>query len=141
MTDATDTVLPIVDYFVLDAEQPHLQAHVCDACHARYLERRNGCGRCGGQSFSLRPVPTAGTLKAYTVVWRGEPGVTVPFVSCLVDLGDGLIVKSNLTGIDPTSTDSSMLGRPVDLVTRDLGTDTNGTAARTFTFELREVNR
>jgi uncharacterized OB-fold protein len=139
MTTATSTVMPIVDYFVPDADSPHLVAHVCDGCGARYLERRNGCGRCSGRTFSRRPVAPSATVKAYTVVWRGEPGVEVPFVSCLADFGDGLVVKSNLVGIDPGSVDPSMLGRPIELVARDLGSDANGTVARTFVFQLREV--
>jgi uncharacterized OB-fold protein len=140
MTSAGPTVLPIVDYFAPDAESPHLLAFVCDGCSARYLERRNGCGRCGGRGFSRHSVPTTGTVTAYTVVWRSEPGVNVPFVSCLVHLGEGLVVKSNLVGIDPDAVDVTVLGRTVELVVRDLGTDSNGTLALAFAFQLHEVS-
>jgi uncharacterized protein len=138
MTSAGPAVLPIVDYFAADAESPHLLALVCDGCGARYLERRNGCGRCGGRAFSRRPVPTTGTVSAYTVVWRSEPGVEVPFVSCLVDLGKGLVVKSNLVGIDPGAVDVTILGRQVELLAQELGTDSNGMLAITFAFRLCE---
>jgi uncharacterized protein len=139
MTNVVPIVLPVVDYFVPDAESPHLLALVCDGCGARYLERRNGCGRCGGRTFSRCSVPKTGTVKAYTVVWRSEPGVSVPFVSCLVDVGEGLVVKSNLVGIEPDAVDVSVLGRSVELTTRDLGTDSNGTLALAFAFRLLEV--
>jgi uncharacterized protein len=138
MMSAGPAVLPIVEYFAADAESPHLLALVCDGCGARYLERRNGCGSCGSRSFSRRSVPTTGTVNAYTVVWRSELGVDVPFVSCLVDLDEGLVVKSNLVGIDPGAVDVTVLGRQVELVTRDLETDSNGTLAVTFAFRLCE---
>ena len=128
-------VVPVVDYFVPDP-RPHLLAWVCDGCGARYLERRNGCGRCAGISFTRGPVSGSGTVKTYTVVWRSAPTVATPFVSCVVDLGDGLVVKSNLVGIDPASVDPRVLGQPVELVSSDLGTDVDGTVARTFAFRL-----
>ena len=130
------TIVPVVDYFVPDDDAPHLLARVCDGCGAEYLERRNGCGRCGGREFSRRPAPRSGTVMAYTVVWRGEPSVEVPFVSCLVDLGDGLVVKSNLVGVDPSTVDTSVLGQPVELVSRDLPNDARGTQARSFAFTV-----
>jgi uncharacterized protein len=131
------TIVPVVDYLVPDEATPHLLARVCDSCGAQYLERRNGCGRCGGRQFSRRPAPRAGTVMNYTVVWRSHPGVEVPFVSCLVDLGDGLVVKSNLVGVDPTTVDRTVLGRPVQLVTSDLPIDAKGTRARSFAFEVQ----
>jgi uncharacterized OB-fold protein len=141
MLSAGTTVLPIVEYFAPYPENPHLLAFVCDKCSARYLERRNGCGRCGGQGFSRHTVPTTGTVDAYTVVWRSEPGIEVPFVSCLVDVGEGLIVKSNLIGIDPDAVDVTVLGRPVELVVRDIGADASGTHALAFAFELRVASQ
>jgi uncharacterized protein len=135
-TTAGQAVVPIVNYFVPEADSPHLLAWVCDSCGARYLERRNGCGRCAGTAFSRRPVSGAGTVKTYTVVWRNAPTIATPFVSCVVDLGHGLVVKSNLVGIDPASVDPRVLGEPVELVASDLGTDVDSTVARTFAFKL-----
>ena len=144
MTGVTDSdstasgqaVVPVVNYFVPAGQSPHLLAWVCDSCGARYLERRNGCGRCAGRAFTRQPVPGSGTVKTYTVVWRNAPTVATPFVSCCVDLGEGLVVKSNLVGIDPAAVDPGVLGQPVELVTSDLGTDAAGTVARTFEFTL-----
>jgi uncharacterized OB-fold protein len=129
-------VAPVVRYFVADGEPPHLLAEVCDGCGARYLERRNGCGRCGATSFTRQPVAGSGTVSAYTVVWRDAPGIETPFVSCIVDVGDGLAVKSNLVGIDPAAVDAGVLGAPVDLIVTELGVDADGTMARSFAFAL-----
>jgi uncharacterized OB-fold protein len=135
-TTAGRSVVPVVNYFVPEPESPHLLAWVCDNCGARYLERRNGCGRCAGTAFTRQPVSDTGTIKTYTVVWRNAPTVATPFVSCLVDLGEGLLVKSNLVGIDPAAVDPRVLGQSVELVASDLGTDADGTVARTFAFKL-----
>jgi uncharacterized protein len=129
-------MVPVVNYFVPEGKSPHLLAWVCDACGARYLERRNGCGRCAGRAFTRQQVSGSGTVKTYTVVWRNAPSVATPFVSCVVDLGDGLVVKSNLVGIDPAAVDPGVLGKPVELVASNLGTDADGTVARTFAFTL-----
>jgi uncharacterized OB-fold protein len=136
MTKSEPAVVPVVNYFVPETTSPHLVAWVCDGCGARYLERRNGCGRCTGTAFTRQPVSGSGTVKTYTVVWRNAPTVATPFVSCVVDLGDGLVVKSNLIGIDPAAVDPSVLGALVELVGSDLGADTDGTVARTFAFKL-----
>jgi uncharacterized OB-fold protein len=129
-------IVPVVDYLVPGDESPHLLAHVCDRCGAQYLARRNGCGQCAGTTFSRRSVEGRGTVKAFTVVWRDAPGIQTPFVSCLVDVGGGLVVKSNLIGIDPAKVDSRILGRPVELVTSRLDADSAGTVAIAFGFLL-----
>jgi uncharacterized OB-fold protein len=136
MSTACRTLVAVVDYFVPDPERPYLLTRVCERCGARYLERRNGCGRCGGTNFSRQPVVGFGTVKAYTVVWRDSPGIETPFISCLVDLGDGLVVKSNLVGVDAASIDGSVLGQPVKLIAYNLPPDSTGTVACAFAFEL-----
>lgn len=128
-------IVPVVDYLVPD-ESPHLLAFVCDRCGAHYLARRNGCGHCAGTTFSRKSVEGRGTVKAFTVVWRNAPGIQTPFVSCLVDVGGGLIVKSNLIGIDPAEVDFRILGRPVELVTSRLDADSGGTVGIAFGFLL-----
>ena len=42
--------VPLVDYLVLGGS-PHLRAHECTACGARYFDRRNGCASCFGTEF------------------------------------------------------------------------------------------
>ena len=66
-----------------------------------------------------------------------RPRIETPFVSCIVDVGDGLRVKGNLVGIDPAAVDAEVLGRPVDLIVTDLGADSAGTVGRSFAFALR----
>src|SRR5437868_6718665 len=51
--------IPLVDYLVLEPE-PHLVAHECTACGARYFDRRNACAGCFGTDFRDADVATTG---------------------------------------------------------------------------------
>ena len=42
--------IPLVDYLVL-GDPPHLVAHECTTCGARYFGRRNACASCFGTEF------------------------------------------------------------------------------------------
>ena len=68
--------VPLVDYLVLDGE-PHLVAHECTACGARYFDRRNACASCFGTDFRKADVPTEAGVSLQTVsrVINKEPNV------------------------------------------------------------------
>ena len=42
--------IPLVDYLVL-GDNPHLVAHECTGCGARFFDRRNACASCGNTEF------------------------------------------------------------------------------------------
>jgi uncharacterized OB-fold protein len=125
--------VPVVDYLVLDGEAPHLVGTRCTGCGATYLGRRNGCGGCGGVDVASVDLPNAGVLESFTVVVRGAPERTGPFVSVLVRLADGTYVKANLLGVtpDPAAVD---LDGPVVLQTYVAGVDEDGTEAVAFGY-------
>ena len=126
--------IPVVGYLRLDGDGPRLVAQRCLACGALYLERRNGCGRCGTTEFDDHPLATTGTLRSYTIVHRSGPNVAVPYVSVVVDLDGGGCVMGNLTGVRP---DPAQLtpGLRLRLTTAGAGTDEDGTEAVAFLFE------
>ncbi len=124
--------VPIVDYLVLE-EPPHLVAHQCTACGALYFDRRNACASCGGRAFGTRRLGDTGVVRAFTIVHRAAPGVPAPFVSAVIDLDGGGIVKANVVDTDPTP-ERVELGMPVRLTTFVAGTDDNGTEAVAFGF-------
>lgn len=124
--------VPLVDYLVLD-DAPHLRAHECTSCGARFFDRRNACASCGGTSFTTADLPTEGEVRAFTIVTFAAPGVPVPFVSAVVDLG-GTSARGNIINIEPTP-DNVSLGMKVRLATYSLGADDNGTEAIGFGFE------
>ena len=66
--------VPLVDYLVLDGE-PHLVAHECTSCGARYFDRRNACAACFGTDFRTVDVATGGTVETFTIVAMAAPGI------------------------------------------------------------------
>jgi uncharacterized OB-fold protein len=71
----------------------------------------------------MAPIELANTGKLYnyTIVYRSLPGVTVPFVSAIVDLDGGGTVKGNLLDVEPTP-ERLAFGMAVQMVFR--GADT-----------------
>ena len=124
--------IPFVDYLVL-GDDPHLVAHTCTACGARFFDRRNACASCGATDFVDQPVSTTGEVRAFTIVSFAAPGIPVPYVAAVVDC-DGTSVKANLINVTPDP-EHVTLGMKVHLATEVIGTDDNGTEAVGFGFE------
>ena len=124
--------IPLVDYLVL-SDNPHLVAHECTSCGARYFDRRNACAGCSGTDFSTVALATEGEVRAYTIVTFAAPGVPVPFVAAVVDC-EGTSVRGNLINVAPDP-EHVALGMKVRLATYSLGEDKAGTEAIGFGFE------
>jgi uncharacterized protein len=125
--------VPYVGYLSLD-DEPHLVASECTSCGALFLDRRNACARCGARDFGTRRLANNGVLRAFTIVHRASPDVTVPYVSGIVDLDGGGVVKANIVGITPAPASLS-LGMKVTLTTFGIGTDSDGTEAVAFGYQ------
>jgi len=125
--------IPLVDYLVLDAGEPHLVARECTTCGARFFDRRNACAACGKTEFHRVDIPTEGEVQAFTIVSFAAPGVPVPYVAALVDC-EGTSVRANLINVEPDP-EHVMLGMRVRLATQPIGADSNGTEAIGFGFE------
>ncbi len=124
--------VPIVNYLAL-GDDPHLVAHECTSCGARFFDRRNACASCSGRDFRDVELSRQGELRAFTIVAFAAPGVPVPFVAGVVDC-DGTSVRGNVINIEPDP-EHVKLGMKVKLATYSLGTDDNGTEAIGFGFE------
>src|SRR3954447_16237596 len=116
--------IPLVDYLVLQPE-PHLVAHQCTGCGARYFDRRNACAGCFGTDFETASIGTTGEVRAFTIVSLAAPGIPVPFVAALVDC-DGTSVRGNIVNTEPDAEHVS-LGMKVQLTTFPIGADGAGT--------------
>jgi uncharacterized OB-fold protein len=130
------TAVPIVDYLAL-GDEPHLVAHECTSCGARFFDRRNNCAACFAADFKQVDVASTGELKAFTIVTFAAPGVPVPFVAGVIDC-DGTSVRGNVINTDPDPEHVS-LGMKVRLATYVVGTDDDGTEAIGFGFEPLEA--
>jgi uncharacterized protein len=124
--------IPMVDYLVL-GDTPHLQAHECTNCGARYFDRRNACASCFGNDFEEYAVPTEGEVKAFTIVAHAAPGIPTPFVAALIDCG-GTSVRANVINTEPDP-EHVQMGMKVRLATYSLGKDDNDVEAVGFGFE------
>jgi uncharacterized OB-fold protein len=124
--------IPLVDYLVL-GDDPHLEAHECTSCGARFFDRRNACASCGKTEFKTVAVSTTGEVRAFTIVAFAAPGVPVPFVAAVIDC-DGTSVRGNVINVEPDP-EHVQLGMKVRLATQSVGVDENGTEAIGFGFE------
>jgi len=124
--------IPLVDYLVLEPE-PHLIAHECTSCGARFFDRRNACAGCFGMKFRDVAVATIGELRAFTIVSLAAPGIPVPFVAGVIDC-DGTSVRGNVINVEPDA-DHVHVGMKVRLATQLVGVDGAGTEAIGFGFE------
>jgi uncharacterized OB-fold protein len=124
--------VPLVDYLV-PGDEPHLVAHECTACGARYFDRRNACASCFATDFRQVAVATEGEVLAYTIVAFAAPGIPVPFVAAVVDC-DGTSVRANLINVEPDP-EHVKLGMKVRIATYSVGTDEESTEAIGFGFE------
>lgn len=129
--------IPLVDYLVL-GDRPHLVAHECETCGARFFDHRNACASCSGTEFKPVDVPTEGELKAFTIVAYAAPGIPTPFVAGIVDCG-GTSARGNVINT-PADPDHIRLGMKLRLATYAVGTDDDGTEAIGFGFEPVEGN-
>jgi uncharacterized OB-fold protein len=127
----------LVDYLVL-GDNPHLVAHECTNCGARFFDRRNACAACSGTEFRDVDVATDGELKAFTIVSMAAPGIPVPFVAGVIDC-DGTSVRANVVNTPPDP-EHVTLGMKVRLTTVPVGADSEGTEAVGFGFEPVEGN-
>ena len=122
--------IPVVDYLEL-GDTPHLTSRTCTSCGALYFDRRNACAKCFGREFGSTDLANTGEVRAFTFVGR----VKRPYVSVIVDLDGGGVVKSNLLGVDDPDEVTPRL--PVVLDTYVVGTDDDGTEAVAFGYRPR----
>lgn len=124
--------VPLVDYLAL-GNNPHLVAHECTGCGARFFSRRNACAGCFGTEFKDVDIATEGEVRGFTIVSFAAPGIEVPFVSAVIDC-DGTSVNANIINTTPDPEHIS-LGMKVRLATYSMGEDAEGTEAIGFGFE------
>lgn len=132
---------PVVDYLRLGPDGPRLVTQECAGCGALAWRRPAVCGRCGGNAFASRDAAPTGRLQSFTIVYRAPFPVEEPYVSAVVALDDGGVVKANLVGVAPRP-DAIVPGMRLRITTVDRRT-ADGTQCVAFAFEpapLAETN-
>jgi len=128
--------IPIVDYLVIDDGPPYLVAQESVETGALYFDRRNADAQSGKPGFRIRRLADTGTVRTFTIVHRAAPGVPTPYVSVIVDVDGGGVVKANLLNVEPDP-ENVPWGLPVQLTTYSLGADDDGTEAIAFAYVPR----
>ena len=103
LSDETkDSVAPATRFIkIAPGGRAYIEGHRCNSCGAVFLEARAACSRCGGRAgFSTFEASDRGMVYTYTVVYRSYPGIKTPFISVIVDLDDGLVLKGTLRGVE-----------------------------------------
>ena len=117
---STQKPLPVVPYLQLPEDgTPYLEGKKCKECEAIFVGYREVCSNCGTRdAMETIKLSDKGTLYNYCIVFRSFPGITVPYVSAIVDLEGGGTTKGCLINIDPDP-EKIKFGMPVELVYQD----------------------
>jgi uncharacterized protein len=110
---------PVMPYLSFAEDgRPYLAGSRCQSCGQVFLGRRETCARCAARGrMEAVELATRGRLYNYTIVYRSLPGVATPFISAIVDLDGGGVVKGNLLEVEPTP-EKIRFGMAVDMVFR-----------------------
>ena len=96
-----------------------IEGYRCGSCGAVMSVQTLACRACASRvAPEAYRSPETGKLFTWSVVHRSYPGVTVPFVSAIVDLDGGLSFKGTLKGVEPAAL---KVGMQVQLVFDDAG--------------------
>jgi len=129
---------PIVPFLKLGSS-PHLEGLKC-SCGAIFLDpKRVACSKCGAAG-TLKPVPLSNKGKVYvfSVVHQSFPGIKTPYITAIVDLPDGVSVRSNLIEMDPDFAQKNpgkMFDLPVEMVTSVVAKDRAGHDVVAFQYK------
>lgn len=140
-TKTTADIRPIKPFVKLPpGDKPYLAGLVCKACAEVLLggATRLACPKCGGrEGFTETRLAETGSLYNFTTVQRSFPGVPTPFISAIVDLDGGGVLKGNLRNVAPAKVS---FGMPVKIVFDDAGrTDKQNNSYISYFFEPAEA--
>ena len=102
MSNQNKDIYTAASYVKRDAKDNfYLSGLKCSKCNAIFLDQRTVCANCFSvNQFNEIKLSNTGTLYSYSIVHRSFPGIEVPYVSAIVDLDGGGIVKGNLINIE-----------------------------------------
>lgn len=131
---------PIVPFLKLEPK-PHLMGCKCSQCGATFLDtKRVACSKCGATGDSLKPVQLSdkGKVWVFSVVHQSFPGIKTPYITAIVDLPEGVSVRTNIMGVEPEDAEKNpkqMFDMPVEMVTSVVSKDRQGNDVVAFAFK------
>ena len=130
---------PILPFLKLEPS-PHLVGSKCGNCGAVFLDlRRMACSKCGAtEGFKTIELSDKGKVYVFSVVHQSFPGIKTPYITAIVDLPEGVSVRSNIIDIDPEDAQKNpkqMFDMPVEMVTSVVAKDREGHEVVAFSFK------
>lgn len=103
LAKAAPAKVPIIDYLVVPEKgEPWLLGNRCPRCGTTYLGKRMACSKCSySGSFEEVQLSKKGKLYVFSVVYQSIPPIKTPYVTCVVDLPEGVAVRGALREVEP----------------------------------------
>lgn len=124
-------------YFELPSspgEETRLVGALCRPCSEYFFPARSVCLRCGREGLEPVALSSRGKVWTFTVVHMPPPGslVTAPYVVAVVELPEGPLVPTVLTGCDPSAV---RIGMEAEMYVEKVGEDENGNQLMAYKFK------
>lgn len=134
---------PILPFIRIPENYPDEPAYIwgskCANCATKFLGERIACGKCGSTGpFEETKFGDEGEIYVFSVVHQSVPGIEAPYVAAIIDLDDGVSVRANVYGLDPTKPDPSWFGKRVKMQAEKVATDRDGNDVIAAKFKLAE---
>ena len=88
------------------------------------------CSKCGSTGpFRQIELSNKGKVYVFSVVHQSFPGIKTPYATAIVDLPEGVSVRSNLSSVDPLDLQkepNKYFDMPVEMVTEVVAKDREG---------------
>jgi uncharacterized OB-fold protein len=108
-------------------DEPYFWGSKCKACGTVFLGERVACGKCGNTDpFEEVRLSDEGEIYVFSVVHQTVPGLEAPYVAAIIDLPEGVAVRGNVYGLDPTNPSPDWFGKKVKMYTEKVRTDREG---------------
>jgi uncharacterized protein len=111
--------------------QKKLMVSRCRDCGSLYLPPRAVCPACRSCNLEWSPASGKGRLAAFTSIAIGpsfmnEQGFSRdnPYISCVVELEEGLKISARITGVDAKNPASIQIGLPLEVEFLEVGDKT-----------------
>lgn len=130
---------PIVPFLKLQPK-PHLMGSKCGNCGLVLLDTsRVACSRCGAtEGFKPLALSDKGKVYVFSVVHQSFPGIKTPYITAIVDLPEGVSVRSNIIDIDAEDAQKNpkqLFDLPVEMITNVVARDREGHDVVAFAFK------
>ena len=118
-------------------EEPALEGSRCPQCGDTFYPPRVICLNCYHEGLERVALSRRGTLWTFTIARMAIPGslMSAPYVIAQVELPEGVMVATVLTGVDP---EAVRIGMALELVVEKASVNAEGAEVMTFKFRPAE---